>query len=209
MKKLLLSLIALCCFVTANAQTFRFGPTLSGSVNLSEGTKTRLGFAVGAKGEIIFKNTENSGFLDVSVLFQNKNRCSDDYFNTETKVNQHWTYSTYSISIPVSVGYKFELSDNLNAFAAFGPYVDFGLAGKSRVVSSINKGKQSEQNISSNVYTDNLFNRVNFGVQAKVGFEIFQHYQISLSYSRGFTKLFKNDSNVKTQDLHLGISYMF
>lgn len=209
MKKFLLSLIALCCLVTANAQTFRIGPALSGSINLSEGTKTRLGFAVGAKGEINFRNSENSGFVDASVLFQNTNRCSEDYFNTETKINQHWTYSTYSIFIPVSVGYKFYVSDKLNAFAAFGSYVDFGIAGKSKVVSSDRRAKNIEKNIFSNVYTDNLFNRVNFGLHAKVGFEIMQHYQISLSYNRGFTNLFKNGSNVKAQDFHLGIAYMF
>ena len=67
MKKFLLSLIALCCLVTANAQTFRIGPALSGSINLSEGTKTRLGFAVGAKGEINFRNSENSGFVGMYV----------------------------------------------------------------------------------------------------------------------------------------------
>lgn len=209
MKKFLLSFGVLCCFVTANAQTFRLGPTFSGSVNLSKETKARFGFAVGVRGEMNFKETEGGGFIDASVLLQKKSRCSEDYFNTETKINQHWAYSTCSVSLPVSAGYKFELSDNLGAFLALGPYVDFGLTGKSKVVTSGEDGKKSEKILSSNVYSDNLFNRVDFGLHAKVGFEICQHYRISLSYGRGFINLFKNGSNVKAQDLHLVFAYMF
>ena len=114
MKKNLFFVIALCCFSTANAQTFRFGPTVAGSLNISNETKTKLGFTVGAKAEMDFNKMGHGWFMDASVLFNNRNRQSDDYFNSETKMSQHWKYSTYSLFIPVNVGYKFRLSDNLN-----------------------------------------------------------------------------------------------
>lgn len=69
MRKILLSLVALCCFYAANAQTFRFGPTVVGNLNISNETKTKLGFAVGAKAEMDFNNVEHGWFMDASVLF--------------------------------------------------------------------------------------------------------------------------------------------
>ena len=209
MKKILLSLLALGCFSAANAQTFRFGPTVGGNLNISDETKTKIGFAVGAKVEMNFNNPENGWFMDASVLFNNRNRQSENYFNNETKLGQYWKYSTYSLLVPVNVGYKFRLSDNLNLLAAVGPYADFGLTGTDKVTTTDSKGHSKEEKVSSNVYGDKLFNRVNFGVDAKVGVEIAKHYQLSLSYSRGFTNIFKSGLNTKAQDLQLGFSYMF
>lgn len=209
MKKILLSLLALGCFSAANAQTFRFGPTVGGNLNISDETKTKIGFAVGAKAEMNFNNPENGWFMDASVLFNNRNRQSENYFNNETKLGQCWKYSTYSLLVPVNVGYKFRLSDNLNLLAAVGPYADFGLTGTDKVTTTDAKGHSKEEKVSSNVYGDKLFNRVNFGFNAKVGVEIAKHYQLSLSYSRGFTNIFKGGLNTKAQDLQLGFSYMF
>ena len=210
MKKILFFVIALCCFSTANAQTFRFGPTVAGSLNISNETKTKLGFTVGAKAEMDFNKMGHGWFMDASVLFNNRNRQSDDYFNSETKMSQHWKYSTYSLFIPVNVGYKFRLSDNLNFLAAAGPYVDFGLTGTDKVTTTDAKGHSTEKKVSSNVYGDKLFNRVNYGFDAKVGVEIAKHYQLNLSYSRSFNNLFKGSGiNAKAQDIQLGFSYMF
>ena len=67
-----------------------------------------------------FNNQENGWFMDASVLFNNRNRQSENYFNNETKLTHCWKYSTYSLLVPVNVGYKFRLSDNLNLLAAVG-----------------------------------------------------------------------------------------
>lgn len=210
MRKILLSLVALCCFYAANAQTFRFGPTVVGNLNISNETKTKLGFAVGAKAEMDLNNVEHGWFMDASVLFNNRNRQSENYFNNETKLTQNWKYSTYSLLVPINVGYKFRLSDNLNLLAAVGPYVDFGLTGTDKVTTTDAKGQSKEEKISSNVYGDKLFNRVNYGFDAKVGIEIAKHYQLNLSYSRSFNNLFKGSGiNAKAQDLQLGFSYIF
>ena len=210
MRKILLSLVALCCFYAANAQTFRFGPTVVGNLNISNETKTKLGFAVGAKAEMDFNNVEHGWLMDASVLFNNRNRQSENYFNNETKLTQYWKYSTYSLLVPVNVGYKFRLSDNLNLLAAVGPYADFGLTGTDKVTTTDAKGHSKEEKVSSNVYGDKLFNRVNYGFDAKVGVEIAKHYQLNLSYSRSFNNLFKGSGiNAKAQDIQLGFSYIF
>ena len=69
MKKILLSLLALGCFSAANAQTFRFGPTVGGNLNISDETKTKIGFAVGAKAEIyqLINNLAKQGMAIIVV----------------------------------------------------------------------------------------------------------------------------------------------
>ena len=207
-KKIVLSLLA-SCSLAANAQTFHFGPTVAGSLNLSDETKTRVGFSIGAKAEMNFDKSGHGWFMDASVLFANRTRKSEDYFNNETKLTQNWKYTTYSVLIPINVGYKFRLTDNTNLLAAVGPYVDFGLAGTDKLSTTDTKGHKTEKELSSNVYKDDLFRRVNFGFDAKIGVEIAKHYQFSLSYSRGFTNLFKSGIDTKAQDIQLGFAYMF
>ena len=86
-KKIVLSLLALCSFAVANAQAFRFGPTVAGSMNVSDGTKSKIGFAVGAKAEMEFNKTGHGWFMDASVLLNNRNRQSEDYFDNDTKTD--------------------------------------------------------------------------------------------------------------------------
>ena len=98
----------------------------------------------------------------------------------------------------------------MNLLAAVGPYVDFGLTGTDKVTTTDAKGHSKEEKVSSNVYGDKLFNRVNYGFDAKVGVEIAKHYQLNLSYSRSFNNLFKGSGiNAKAQDIQLGFSYIF
>lgn len=209
MRHSLLSLIALCCLSTANAQTFRFGPTIAGNLNLSDDMKAKVGFAVGAKAEMNLNGQGNSWFVDASVLFNNRNMKSELYYNNDTKDRLYWKYSTYSLLIPINVGYKFHISRNLNLLAAVGPYFDFGLTGTDKAFAAYGTGRTVETKVSSNVYNDDLFNRVSVGVDAKVGVEIAKHYQVNLSYNRGFTNMLKGGADKKDQNISIGFAYMF
>lgn len=86
MKKILLSLLALGCFSAANAQTFRFGPTVGGNLNISDETKTKIGFAVGAKAEMNFNNPENGWFMDASAC----STTETDRAKTISTTKQSW-----------------------------------------------------------------------------------------------------------------------
>ena len=209
MRKTLLSLIALCCLSTANAQTFRFGPTISGNLNLSDGMKGKVGFAVGAKVEMNFNEQGDNWFVDASVLFNNRNMKSESYYNNGTKDRQYWKYSTYSLLIPVNVGYKFHVSRNLNLLAAVGPYIDFGITGTDKAFVTNEVGRTTETKVSSNVYKDDLLNRISAGANANIGVEIAKHYQVNLSYNRGFTNMLKGGSDKKDQNISIGFAYMF
>lgn len=196
MKKLILSLFAFSFFTAVSAQTFRIGPTIDGNLNLAQDTKVRVGFAVGVKGEVNFSSTGHGWFMNTAVLFNNRNLCSESYYDLNTRNSYQWKYATYSLNIPINVGYKIQVSHKLNLLVAVGPYIDFGLTGNDKLFTTDEKGHESKK-------------RINAGMNVSVGTEFARHYQISLSYSRSFTNLFKDDSHVKTQDLLLGFTYMF
>ena len=209
MKKFLLFLLALCSYMTVNAQIFHFGPSFAGICNISDASKTKMGFAVGAKAEMNFNDSNNGWYVDASALFNNRNWQTDEYYYTDTKLSKYWKYSTYSVVIPVSVGYKISLLDNLNLFAAIGPYVEFGLSGSDKVVTVDANGHSEEDKVSSNVFKDDIFKCVNTGYQAKIGIDIAKHYQVNVAYSHSFTNVFKGGIDGKTQDVSLGFAYIF
>lgn len=154
MKKFILSWLAFSLFAAVQAQTFKWGPVAAGNLNLAEDTKARIGFSIGAKGVMTFGNSENGWFADASLLFNNRNFCSDNYYDLDSKIANRWKYNTCTLLIPVNFGYKFNLSDYLDLLASVGPYADFGLTGKDKVVSTDEKGNETEKKVSSNVYKD-------------------------------------------------------
>lgn len=209
MRRVFLFLFALLSFSAIQAQTFHVGPTVVGEIDLSKDMQTRMGYALGAKGELMFSSTNKGWFADASVLFSNHRMKSKDYFLPIGNATKNWKYSSYVLTVPINVGYKFNVANKLNVLVAAGPYVDFGLTGSSKVFTSIDNKASEETKLSSNIYKEKLFNRVNFGVNAKVGFEISNHYQISVSYNRGITNVLKNVDDVKMQNVQLGFAYMF
>lgn len=209
MKRVFLFLFALLSFGAIQAQTFHVGPTVVGEVDLSKDMQTQIGYALGAKGELMFSSTNKGWFADASVLFSNHCMKSKDYFLPTGNTTKNWKYSSYVLTVPINVGYKFNVANKLNVLVAAGPYVDFGLTGSSKVFTSSDNKASEVTKLSSNIYKDKLFNRVNFGVNAKVGFEISNHYQICISYNRGMTNVLKNVKDIKMQNVQLGFAYMF
>lgn len=218
--------VAALCFATiANAQGLRVGPAASIELNSPTDFKSKVGFNVGVRGELNFKDAAKGLFLDASVLFDAKNFKSDSYYDITSKTSSEWKYNTYGITIPVNIGYKAAVSKSVSLFAAAGPYVNFGIGGKSKVtttmVQSLTTAKASgtstnteqttgtKKTASNNVYSDKLMNRVNWGLGFKVGAEFFRHYQVNVGYELGMNKIFKNSIDSKHRTFTVGVAYMF
>lgn len=220
MRKVLF-LLALCFATAANAQSFRFGPAVGMELNSPSDMKSRMGFNVGIHGEMAFQEATKGWFLDASVLFDAKNFKSDSYYYATTKTSSKWTYNTLGLTIPVNIGYKFAVAPSVSLFAAAGPYINIGLGGKSKVQtmqltdgstttsSAGQTSKYEEATASDNVYSDKLMNRINWGVGFRIGAEFSSHYQVSVGYELGLTKIFKDSLDSKHRTLTLGVAYTF
>lgn len=193
----------------ANAQNFHYGPTVEGGLNISKNSKALMGAAVGAKGEVTFKEDGRGWFVGASLLLNNRNSRSDNYYYSTTQQTCCWKYSTISLMLPIDAGYRFRLSEKVNLVTSAGPYIECGLLGSDKCRITENNGTTHETKMSSNVYKDDIYNRVNFGLNARFGVELAKHYQINLVYSRGLTKIYKNSHNDRSQDIRLGFAYLF
>lgn len=224
-KKMMIA--AMCFAAMANAQSFRVGPAANVQLDSPTDMKTKVGFAVGARGEMDFKGAAKGLFLDAAVLFDAKNWKSDGYYDEKTALSYEWKYNTYGLSVPVNMGYRFDVSKPVKLFIAAGPYLNIGFGGKSKVTTTKEQGKtfdpskekpgqngttvktETTSTASSNVYSDKLMNRLNWGVGFKVGAEICNHYQVNVGYELGLSKIFKNSLDSKHRTLSVGVAYMF
>lgn len=226
MKKLMF-LAALFVATVANAQSFRVGPAASFEINSPTDMKSKVGFNVGVRGELDFEEASKGLFLDASVLFDAKNYKSDSYYDVTAKTSSVWDYNTYGITVPVNIGYKAAVSKSVSLFAAVGPYINFGIGGKSKVTTTATTVKsratakdtgasgkteqttETKKTVSDNVYSDKLMNRVNWGLGFKVGAEFCRHYQVNVGYELGMNKIFKNSLDSKHRTFTVGVAYMF
>lgn len=212
MRKTML-LLALCLAVVAQAQSFRIGPAAGVQFNNPTDMQSKVGFNVGVRGEMNFKDAAKGWFLDAAVMFDAKRWESDSYYDISTSTSSQWDYNTYGLTVPVNIGYKFAVSKSVSLFAAAGPYVNFGLGGKSKVITTEmpvgTQGKVEKSTASDNVYSDKLMNRVNWGLDFKVGAEFCRHFQVNVGYELGLNKIFKNSPDSKHRTWTAGVAYLF
>lgn len=222
-----LFMAALCFATIVNAQSLRVGSAASFEINSPTDMKSKVGFNVGVRGELDFKEASKGLFLDASVLFDAKNYKSDGYYDVTAKTSSVWDYNTYGITVPINIGYKAAVSKSVSLFAAVGPYLNFGIGGKSKVTTTSTTIKsratakepgtsdkteqttETKKTVSDNVYSDKLMNRVNCGLDFKVGAEFCRHYQVNVGYELGMNKIFKNSLDSKHRTFTVGVAYMF
>ena len=210
MKKAMLLLMALCLTVVAQAQSFRIGPAAGVQFNSPTDMQSKVGFNAGVRGEFGFKDAAKGWFLDAAVMFDAKRWESNSYYDMSTGTSSQWDYRTYGLTVPVNIGYKFAVSKSVSLFAAAGPYVNFGLGGKSEVTTTkTSAGTQGKSTASDNVYSDKLMNRVNWGLDFKVGAEFCHHFQVNVGYELGLNKIFKNGPDSKHRTWTAGVAYLF
>lgn len=164
-------------FLGVNAQnTVRYG--VLGGINLNSwkaggvSTDFKVGFDFGVKGE--YSLPTEGLYLDGAVMFTQ--RAADNL-------------SIYYAELPLSVGYKYAVADNIGLFAKTGPMLGVGLFG-------------SEDG------TFDVCKRLNLAWGIHGGVELSDHYQISLGYNFGMLNVVK-DGSVKMNNLVVSFAYMF
>lgn len=213
MKRFAILLVGLICVLSVSAQEFSVGVTANGALNTPSEAKCMMGYSIGVKGEMNFSDFNKGWFTDASLMLNARNWKSNEYaFQDDAeRVSAYWKYSTFSIGVPISVGYKFPVSSSMSLFVAAGPYFDLGLCGNEKIVETALNGKESRQKVSGNIYKDNILNYCGCGVNMKLGAQFSKHLQIQLAYAKSLTKAFKNNQGLdcKHQDVSVGLTYIF
>ena len=158
MKKLLFTVLICFGMLAANAQ--RIG--LKGGLNFakeSEDSKSLLGLQLGVVGDYFF--TENI-FANTGLLYSMKGAKYKNG-NTTTKFPIHY------LEIPINVGYKADLGNDLAFFAQAGPYLGFGIAADDFKFGS-GPGELKRFDIGFNVGAGIEYNKFQFGATYGYGF---------------------------------------
>lgn len=209
--------------ITASAQQLKTGVTAGMNVNSPSGMdnlSSHIGFDIGVKAELGLPSVANGLYVDLGVMLSLKGVKSEDKYydypaprldlgdNSSTGEKYKYSYNTYYLNIPLHVGYKFSVSDNISMFAAAGPYVGIGLFGKLNATGCMSGTKTT---LSDNVYSDKLAGRFDWGLGCRIGVEFAEHYQLYVGYDHGFKNLNtdKNRMNRKNRTFNVSVAYMF
>ncbi len=207
MKKLFIfAVCCFCCVATSWAgMPIKWG-ALAG-VNINNSTKAggnvrqaMYGYHLGAKMEAYLSPTL---YFDTSLLFTSK-----PIKIKETEVERE----SYSLEIPLHLATKVFGTDEFSLFMSGGPYIGMGLYGtlKQPITVTNEDGSTKTHTEKSDLYVRKSGdNRFEMGLGAKVGIELVDYIQISLSYHFGLTKLNKYNKDFKHRNLMVSVGYVF
>jgi hypothetical protein len=159
-------------------------------LNMSDmgGLGSKAGLHIGAKAEMPLPSLADGAYANAGVLLSFK---GNSYLGLKTTANY--------LEIPMHVGYKHAINENLSIFGEAGPYIAFGLFGKMDVM-------EVDILSSTDVIQINTFdsefglNRFDIGVGLKAGVEIKKKYTVSIGYDWGFIDAYKNSPFSKMEE---------
>ena len=205
MKRVIIVLLALFAVVNVSAQDLRFG--VAGGLNLSwekekvVGEKylsdSYVGFQVGVKAEMDFADKITDGFyLEGSLLYSLKG-------SNNAGIHTNLGF----IHLPINLLYRMPISDSVSLMGGLGPYLSLGVLGKD--VETVNGSK-----VKTDVFGDSM-KRFDFGLNYKLGVEMWNQWQFYLGYEHSLLNLAKTDADLgdsvkcRLSNFFIGTSYMF
>lgn len=205
MKRIILALVAVVMALNVSAQDLRWGAV--GAVNFSWmrakaagvaiSSDSYIGFQAGAKAEMDLADYLTDGFFADGALVYNLKGGS--YSGSHTNLGY--------LQIPLNLGYRTPLSNDVSFIAGLGPYFGLGVLGKDVV-------KEGDTKVKTDVFGESM-QRFDFGLNYKLGVEMWNQWQFYLGFEHSLLNLAKTDadlgSGVKCRlvNFYIGTSYMF
>lgn len=117
-------------------------------------------------------------------------------------------YSLHYFEVPIRVGFRYNLNDELGFFGEFGPYFSIGFAGKHRVDTGEDGSKFSDAEseyefkaFKNKTDTEKpTFQRWDAGLGFRIGAEYNQHYNLMLGCDWGLTDIYRNNFRDEWKD---------
>lgn len=192
--KNLIKISCIALFLVLNMKTFSQSITLIGGISgskvefgpstleLKDRQRVNPGFHVGTLLEIPLSNQTslNTGFLLESRGYRMEEGSAGDEFFTST--------TPIYLSVPLNFKLSFKVQDFLSLYGQVGPYVGFGIGGKTAIHS--NGDKITESMFNSDRF--DVYQRLDYGLNIGAGAEI-NKILIGLGFDLGMGNLAKSD----------------
>ena len=200
-KVLLIACMALfsVCSVSAQSETFKDlqWEAVVGMNNSDIGSLgNKIGFHLGAKAEVALPSVANGVYANAGAFISLKG-CKQDYGDLGKS-----TTNAYYLEIPIHIGYKHYVNENLSIYGEVGPYIAYGIGGKLETSDTYIEGdydydsgynttiSQSKSKIDT--FGDGGLKRFDIGAGLRVGVELKNKYTFSLGYDWGFVDIYKD-----------------
>ena len=205
MKRIIIALLAVVAAINVSAQELRWG--VAGGLNfawerakasgVSVSSDSYLGFQVGAKAEMDLADYLTDGFFADGALVYNLKGGS--YSGSHINLGY--------LQIPLNLGYRTPLSNDVSFIAGLGPYFGLGVLGKDVV-------KEGDTKLKTDVFGESM-QRFDFGLNYKLGVEMWNQWQFYLGFEHSLLNLAKTDADLgsgvkyRLVNFYIGTSYMF
>lgn len=210
MKKILVTFVMLMALLfSAQAQQFRYGVSAGYNLNSMVENESKSGFHAGLKGEYAFRSTDKGLYTDFGLMISSYGWKSPTAYENGTGKVFKWDTTPYYLNIPIHLGYKFKVGDNVSLFVNVGPHFNIGMFGKTRYTTTYNGSKIEEGISSNNVFKEGMIPRFDWGVGFRIGAEIARHTQISIGYDWSMKNSYLDNPDTKNRTLVVSLTYYF
>lgn len=169
--------------------------------------KANTGFHIGATVDIpVYKFIS----FETGILLTTKGY----YYEVKSDFSSSkFTNNLYYLDIPLTAKFSAKLSEKINLYGAFGPYIGFGLSGKNTITTEIFGIASPEEEADINWGSDDNdhYKRLDLGLTLGGGVE-FKKFQLGFSYDLGLgniSSFTENGTSINNKVFKLSFGYRF
>ena len=155
-------------------------------------TDPKAGFNLGVRGEYMLPSCYGV-FVNLGVNYTMKGAKMDVAASLPDDYSCTVKFRPCYIEIPLHVGYRFNVLDNLGVFADFGPYFAIGVNGKEK----FEFDGDAVEDYSKKFFRNSKMilgeiQRYDFGLGFRVGAEYANHHSLNFSFDWGLTDMYRD-----------------
>ena len=155
-------------------------------------TDPKAGFNLGVRGEYMLPSCYGV-FVNLGVNYTMKGAKMDVAASLPEDYSCTVKFRPCYIEIPLHVGYRFNVLDNLGIFADFGPYFAIGVNGKEKFEFDGDAVEDYSTKFFRNSKMDlGEIQRYDFGLGFRVGAEYANHHSLNFSFDWGLTDMYRD-----------------
>ena len=155
-------------------------------------TDPKAGFNLGIRGEYMLPSCYGV-FVNLGVNYTMKGAKMDVAASLPDDYSCTVKFRPCYIEIPLHVGYRFNVLDNLGVFADFGPYFAIGVNGKEKTEFEGDAVEDySKKFFRNSKMILGEIQRYDFGLGFRVGAEYANHHSLNFSFDWGLTDMYRD-----------------
>ena len=155
-------------------------------------TDPKAGFNLGVRGEYMLPSCYGV-FVNLGVNYTMKGAKMDVAASLPDDYSCTVKFRPCYIEIPLHVGYRFNVLDNLGVFADFGPYFAIGVNGKEKTEFDVDAVEDySKKFFRNSKMILGEIQRYDFGLGFRVGAEYANHHSLNFSFDWGLTDMYRD-----------------